>query len=114
MPDREEPDCSPTEKSEAALRDAAPTREAGRPPASHAEIRGWLLSRLAAALEVSESEVSADASFIALGLDSLTLFSMTGQLAEWLDRDLPATLLFEVSSLNELAEALASPNETSR
>lgn len=112
MPERDNSDVAGTGAGEAGLRDAASTRSPDLPPASDVEIRAWVLSRLAAALRISESEIDTEASFVALGLDSLTLFSMTGQLAEWLDRDLPATMLFEVSSINDLAAALAAPDRT--
>ena len=77
-----------------------------------AEIKEWVRNRLASALGIAPSEFNMDASFVDLGLDSVTLFSMTGELAEWLDRDLPATLLFESMSVNKLIAALASLEPT--
>jgi acyl carrier protein len=87
--------------------------EADAPAASTAEIREWIRAKVAEALGVPVSQVDANASFIELGVDSVTLFSMTGQLAEWFNRELPATMLFEISSINELAAAL-TPSEPTR
>ena len=67
-------------------------------------LRANVVREVSARLNVLENEIDQDTHLIALGLDSLVLFSMTAQLAEWLERDLPATLLFEINSINELIE----------
>ena len=78
--------------------------------ATAAEIRHWIRERIATALGVEVDAIDPNANFITLGADSVTLFSMTGELAEWLNRDLPATMLFEIASINDLVAALATPN----
>jgi|KBSSwiStaDraftv2_1062776.scaffolds.fasta_scaffold553262_2 acyl carrier protein len=85
--------------------------DGGTPVANAAEIREWIRAKVAEALGVPVGQVDARASFIELGVDSVTLFSMTGQLAEWFNRDLPATMLFEISSINDLVAAL-TPSES--
>jgi acyl carrier protein len=72
-----------------------------------AALRAWLVREVAKVLQVSESDIDVDAPIDSFGLDSLVLFTMTGELAERLGRDLPATLLFEVPTINELVELLA-------
>ena len=72
------------------------------------EIRQWLNNRAKTALEAIEHEVEIDGDMplIELGLDSLTLFTITGELAEWLNRELPGTLLFEIETINDLVTEL--------
>jgi len=109
MPVHETAGHQADEMPAAESRDVLSPRVSGSPPAGDAEVRAWVVRRVAAALAVAESAVDTGASLIALGLDSLTLFAMTGELAEWLDRDLPASLLFEVASIDDLLAALAVP-----
>jgi acyl carrier protein len=82
--------------------------------ATATEIRNWIRERIATALDVPVDAIDANANFITLGADSVTLFSMTGELAEWLNRDLPATMLFEIASINDLVALLAQPEPTPR
>jgi acyl carrier protein len=72
-----------------------------------AALRTWLVQTLARNLKVDENDIDLDAPIDSFGLDSLVLFTITGELAERLERDLPATLLFEVPTINELVELLA-------
>jgi acyl carrier protein len=110
MPVRDDADARAAAMPGAASGDALSPRIDEHPLAGNAEIRAWVVRRVATVLAVSESAVDTGASFVALGFDSVTLFSMTGELAERLDRDLPASLLFEVSSIDELLAALAMPD----
>ncbi|WP_373087799.1 acyl carrier protein [Sneathiella sp.] len=65
------------------------------------------------ATEVSEKmgievgNLDLDTHLLALGLESLELFSLTSNLAEWMDRDLPVTLLFDIESINDLVEEIS-------
>eukprot|EP00929_Paragymnodinium_shiwhaense_P118744 TRINITY_DN9065_c0_g1_i3.p1 TRINITY_DN9065_c0_g1~~TRINITY_DN9065_c0_g1_i3.p1 ORF type:complete len:733 (-),score=170.29 TRINITY_DN9065_c0_g1_i3:212-2410(-) len=57
-------------------------------------------------LESSESEESADRKFRDLGLDSLDMTTVTERLSRDLDLRLPATLLFDFSTCQDLAHEL--------
>jgi acyl carrier protein len=72
-----------------------------------AALRKWLVKTLARHLQVNENDIDLDAPIDSFGLDSLVLFTITGELAERLECDLPATLLFEVPTINELVELLS-------
>lgn len=72
------------------------------------EILELLVTRVAEALEVEPEAVDVDADLASLGLDSIRAFHLAGDLAEWLDRDLSPTLLWDHASLRSVAEALAS------
>lgn len=71
------------------------------------EIKAWLTEKLAAELHVEPDAIDAQAPFTSLGIDSITAFTLTGDMAVWLDRDLPATLVWEYPSIEELSLHLA-------
>ncbi|MFJ7327827.1 amino acid adenylation domain-containing protein [Streptomyces cyaneofuscatus] len=69
-----------------------------------------LLRRLlAAALQLSPAEISDDAPFLSLGLDSLAAVDLVRQLERELSASLPATLFFEYRTVRELAAHLDAP-----
>jgi acyl carrier protein len=78
---------------------------AGR-PVFEKVLRGRVVNEIAGTLGCSERDIDLDEHLIAMGLDSLKLFSMTGKLAEWLNKDLSATLLFKIESINDLVEEM--------
>lgn len=84
-------------------------RQAGEVPSAD-EIRQWLNRRAKTVLEENgySEEVDNDMALNELGVDSLVLFTITGELAEWLERDIPATLLFEVETINEVVTELSN------
>ena len=70
-------------------------------------LRNRLVQEVAKYLKVSESDIEKDTHLLAMGLESLALFSMTGQLAEWMEQDIPVTILFEIESINDLVAQMA-------
>jgi acyl carrier protein len=64
--------------------------------------------KLAGELQVEPQSIDASQPFTAYGVDSIAVFTMTGDLAEWLDRDLPATLLWEYPTIEELSRHLSA------
>jgi thioesterase domain-containing protein/acyl carrier protein len=82
---------------------AAPARA----PRSAADIRGWIAGELAASLKVEPSAIDTAAPLESLGVDSLAAIGMTGGLAGWLGRDLPATLMWDYASIDAIADGLA-------
>jgi thioesterase domain-containing protein/acyl carrier protein len=75
---------------------------------SAAEIRDWVAGELAVQLKVPPASIDTAAPLYSLGADSLAGLTMTGALAGWLGRDLPATLIWDYESIDAIAEALAS------
>ena len=72
----------------------------------------WLTIRFAEALKVEPSEVQQETTFDRLGLDSLSLLTILGDLAEHLGQELETSLLFEHPTILKLATFLAaSSNE---
>jgi acyl carrier protein len=70
-----------------------------------------MLTSVAEALNVPRESLDPTAPFTSYGLDSIAAFTLTVGLAEWLDRDLPASLFWEFSTIAELADHLAEMNE---
>lgn len=70
-------------------------------------IRVWLIDYLADLLEVEQSEIDTSLSFDQYGLDSSTAVGITGDLSDWLSRDLDPTLLYDHPTVDALVECLA-------
>ena len=70
-------------------------------------IQDWIIVRLAQAIGVEPHQIDPRLPFTSFGLDSLTAFNLTGDLADWLGRDLPATLLWDYPTIVSLAQHLA-------
>lgn len=67
------------------------------------EIGAWLTSRAATALQVESHQVDRTIPLTSQGLDSLTLLELTGDLSQWLGRDLSIPLLWQHPTINALA-----------
>ena len=96
-------------------------REKGNPTPGAATIQAWLVSRLSELLEIEANEIDVGEPFASYGLGSTELVSLSGELADWLGRDLPAELAYEFPTIEALARGLAdssspsqSPTEASR
>jgi acyl transferase domain-containing protein/acyl-CoA synthetase (AMP-forming)/AMP-acid ligase II/SAM-dependent methyltransferase/acyl carrier protein len=74
---------------------------------SAAEIRDWLVRRLARQLRTEPGRIATDVSFADFGLDSLGLVTIAGELEKWLQRPVSPTLLYEAPTIGLLAAALA-------
>ncbi|MCC7009704.1 MAG: hypothetical protein IT184_12915 [Acidobacteria bacterium] len=70
-------------------------------------IEAWLVRHIAAALSIEPASLDRTQPLFSLGLDSLALFTITGDLAEWLNRELPAMLLWDAPTITDAARAIA-------
>jgi len=76
-----------------------------------AEIQAWLTARVAAMLGVDPSAIEPDLPLSYLGLGSLRIIGLAGDLQQWLGRPCDATLFYRDATLAEHAAALAElPN----
>ena len=83
-------------------------KEAGaRQVASLEEIRGWLISRLAELMRVSPEEVDVQEPFANFGLNSIDAVSLSGDLEDYLNLPLPATLLWDFPTIETLSQHLS-------
>ena len=86
--------------------------QAGR---SAEDVRAWIVGELSRSLNVEPCSIDTAAPLVTLGVNSLAAIGMTGGLASWLGRDLPATLMWDYPSIDAIAEGLAesdAPAET--
>jgi len=79
---------------------------------SRADIGAWIGAELARALKADPLSIDVTAPLYMLGVDSLTAITLTGLLAEWLQRDIPVTLMWDHGSIDAIAQALADPGAT--
>lgn len=84
---------------------AAGAQAATRPDA--VAIEAWLVDYLADRLGRDRSEIRRTERFERMGVDSLAVVSMTGELEEWLGRKVEPTLAYDHPTVQDLAAALA-------
>jgi acyl carrier protein len=83
--------------------------EAGaRQTAGLEEIRGWLITRLAELMRVGPDEVDVQEPFANFGLNSIDAVSLSGDLEDYLNRPLPATLLWDFPTIETLSLHLSA------
>ncbi len=70
------------------------------------EILTWLRKRIAQELNCEPEAVVLDQSFDLLGLDSVSLLWIAGELAEWLKIEITAALIFESTTLPDLSDRI--------
>ena len=74
---------------------------------SHDEIRAWMTNEVAKILDIEADAVDTDQEFFSFGIDSIVAFSVIGDLCEWIDKELPATLLWEYPTINKLSQHIS-------
>jgi 1-acyl-sn-glycerol-3-phosphate acyltransferase len=74
---------------------------------SAAEIRDWLRAAIALELRLDPAALDAQRPFAYYGLDSLTAATLSGELGDWIGREIPPDLLVEHPTIDSLAERLA-------
>ena len=70
-------------------------------------IQSWLVARLSELLEIESHEIDVREPFASYGMGSAELVSLSGELAEWLGRQLSPDLAYECPTIETLARYLA-------
>lgn len=70
-------------------------------------IERWLTERVAALVGVAPNELDTAQPFAAFGLDSVAAVGLAGEIEDWLDVELPATILWDYPTIGALAGHLA-------
>jgi|RhiMetStandDraft_8_1073273.scaffolds.fasta_scaffold68566_2 acyl carrier protein len=70
-------------------------------------IRGWLVGHLAELLKIAPHEIDVRTHFDRYGLDSAEVVTLTGDLEDWLGRQLSPSLLYDYLTIEDLAQHLA-------
>ena len=86
-----------------------PDKESDHPAA----IQRWLQERIGEELGVDGESVDPTKPFTKHGLDSIAGFMLACDLADWLGRDLPASLLWDYPTIAELAQHLGKTRTVS-
>jgi acyl carrier protein len=75
-------------------------------PPTVEEIQEWLISYLVELLPIEKDEVDVTTPFERYGLDSSAAVTLTGDLGDWLGRNLDPTLLYDYPTIETLAQHL--------
>lgn len=70
---------------------------------SIAEIEHWLISKFSEQLAIPEKAISTKALVTSLGLDSMDAVMIAGELEEWLNIEVPSTLLWDYPTISQIA-----------
>lgn len=71
------------------------------------EIQNWIISYLAELLEVDQEAIDITIPFDRYGLDSSAAIELSGDLEDWLGRELVPTLLYDYPTVEALAKHLS-------
>jgi acyl carrier protein len=74
---------------------------------NYEQIQCWLVMHLAELLGIGADQIDVQQPFATYGLGSVEAISLTGDLEEWLGRDLPATLAWDYPNIEALARHLS-------
>jgi acyl carrier protein len=75
---------------------------------TEAEIRDWLIARIADRVGTSPRMVDPTKPFTVLGVDSTEAVVISGELQDWLGRRVPPTIVWDHPSIDAVAKHLAS------
>lgn len=70
-------------------------------------LRTWLADSLASAADIDPNDITDATFFEVLGIDSVELYTITADLADWLEVDLEATLFWDHERVGEVVDLLA-------
>ena len=76
--------------------------------ASITEIEDWTVAYIADLLEIDPEEIDTALPFDRYGLDSSAAVGLTGDLEDWLGREVDPTLLYDYPTIESLAKYLAN------
>jgi phthiocerol/phenolphthiocerol synthesis type-I polyketide synthase D len=79
-----------------------------------AALTQWLVGRLAELAQVDAADIDQSEPLSALGLDSLTLAGLVGELSELLGREVDVTAVFEYPTVSGLVRYLSEPGAAPR
>ena len=71
------------------------------------EIQDWIISYIAELLEVEPERVDPTIPFDRYGLDSSAAYALTGDLEDWLDREIDPTAIYDYPTVEALSEHLS-------
>ena len=91
-----------------------PSAPSARPPqdapvdrGSKQQIQAWIVSHMAALLDVPEAQIDVSRTFEQYGLDSIAAVALLSDLGVWLGKDLDTNLIDRDATLASLSAQLA-------
>jgi len=81
--------------------------ERGAPEHTEAEIREWLVAKIAERVGAAPESINPTKPFTVLGVDSTEAVVISGELQEWLGRRVPPTIAWDHPSIDAVARHLA-------
>lgn len=84
-------------------RKAAPVTE---PPTEEA-IRQWLIANIASVVNMAPAQIDIRQTFDNYGMDSLQAVSLSGDLENWLNREISPTVVWDYPTVEQLARHLS-------
>jgi 8-amino-7-oxononanoate synthase len=72
------------------------------------QIQDWIVRRLAQVLSVEPEEIDVHEPILDYGLESVEAITLSGELADWLQRKLSPTLWWECPTIARLSERLSA------
>lgn len=66
-------------------------------------VKAWLVTYIAGLVGIDEAAVQEDAQFSTFGLDSAAAIGMTGDLSDWLGKEIDPTIVYEHPTIQALA-----------
>lgn len=76
-------------------------------------IQQWLISQLADVLSIDPTTIEAQQPLTRYGLDSIDAVTLVGDLEDWLDLELPSTLLWDYPTVAKAANYLVEEFDVS-
>jgi len=76
-------------------------------PPSEEAIRAWLISNIASVVNLDPARIDIHQTFDNYGLDSLQAVSLSGDLENWLSREISPTVVWDYPTVEMLAQHLS-------
>jgi acyl carrier protein len=74
------------------------------------KISDWLVSYMSDLLEIESDEVDVETTFARFGLDSSAAVILTGDLGNWVGKEIEPTVMYDYPTIAKLAEYVAKEN----
>ena len=87
------------------------TTQANNTARTKEEIQAWLIDHIAMRLRLDRKGIAGSTAFVDLGMSSIDAVEITGELADWLGRDLAPTAVYQYPTVAELANWLVKSDQ---
>ena len=88
------------------------TQNSGDEPCkSQEEIEEWLVERIMEMTHKELNDIDVSVQFINYGVNSIDAATLSGNLEEWLGRELPASIIYQFPTIEALSAHLSGEND---